>query len=295
MEQTKKINKIRHKRMSRLSRSKGGDFAMVVFLTVFTLIMMIPIIFSVSMSLKPSSEFWKFPPKIFPTNPTLQNYRDLFTLISDTWVPMVRYIFNTVFITFVGTVGHVIIAAMAAYPLSRYKFPGSHAIFVIIRTSLMFSSAVLAIPNYLIMNAFHLIDSYASLILPAWATTLGLYLMKQFMDQMIPISLLESAEIDGATEWQKFTRIVLPLVKPATATLVITLVQRLWATGATPYLYTESKKTLSYALSQISTSGIARAGVGSAISILMLIVPLLVFIVSQSNVIETMSTSGIKE
>lgn len=281
--------------MARLSRSKGGDFAMGVFLLVFTLIMMIPIIYAVCMSLKPSSELWKFPPKILPTNPTFKNYRDLFSLISDTWVPMIRYIFNTVFITVIGTVGHVILAAMAAYPLSKYKFPGSKAIFVIIRTSLMFSGAVLAIPNYLIMNSFHLIDSYASLILPAWSTTLGLYLMKQFMDQMIPISLLESAEIDGATEWQKFTKIVMPLVKPATATLVILLVQRLWTTGATPYLYTEEKKTLSYALSQISTSGIARAGVGSAISILMLIPPLLVFIISQSNVIETMSTSGIKE
>lgn len=292
MEQVKKI---RRKKKARLSRSKGGDFAMIVFLAVFTLIMMIPIIFSVSMSLKPASEFWKFPPSILPESPTLQNYRDLFSLMSDTWVPMIRYIFNTVFITIVGTVGHVIIAAMAAYPLSRYKFPGSHAIFVFIRSALMFSSAVLAIPNYLIMNWFGLIDSYSSLILPAWSTTLGLYLMKQFMDQMIPISLLESADIDGATEWQKFSKIVLPLVKPATATLVITLVQRLWQTGATPYIYTESKKTLSYALSQISAGGIARQGVGAAIQIVMLAVPLVVFISRQSKVIETMSTSGIKE
>lgn len=268
---------------------------MVIFLTVFTILMMLPIIYAVSMSLKPSSELWKFPPSIFPVNPTFKNYSDLFTLISDTWVPMVRYIFNTLFITVAGTLGHIILAAMAAYPLSKYKFPGSHGIFVIIRTSLMFSSAVLAIPNYLIMNGLHLIDSYSSLILPAWATTLGLYLMKQFMDQMVPMALLESAEIDGASEWVKFTRIVMPLVKPATATLLILRVQGLWATGATPFLYTEEKKTLSYALSQISTSGIARAGVGAAITILMLVPPLIVFIVSQSNVIETMSTSGIKE
>ncbi len=292
MEQAKKI---KHKKKARLSRSKGGDVAMIVFLLIFTLIMMIPLIFAVSDSLKPASEFWKFPPRLFPSSPTLQNYRDLFTLMTDTWVPMIRYIFNTVFITVVGTIGHVIIAAMAAYPLSRYKFPGSHGIFIFIRSALMFSSAVLAIPNYLIMNWLGLIDSYASLILPAWATTLGLYLMKQFMDQMIPVSLLESADIDGATEWQKFTKIVLPLVKPATATLVITLVQRLWQTGATSYIYTESKKTLNYALGQIAAGGIARQGVGAAISVLMWIVPLIVFISRQSKVIETMSTSGIKE
>lgn len=159
----------------------------------------------------------------------------------------------------------------------------------------MFSGAVLAIPNYLIINSLHLIDSYASLILPAWSTTLGLYLMKQFMDQMVPMSLLESADIDGASEWTKFSKLVMPLVKPATATLLILRVQGLWTTGATAYIYTEEKKTLSYALSQISTSGIARAGVGAAISIIMLVPPLLVFVISQSNVIETMSTSGIKE
>ena len=268
---------------------------MILFLTCFTLMMMLPLIYAVSMSLKPSSELWKFPPRILPVNPTFKNYRDLFTLMSDTWVPMVRYIFNTAFITIVGTVGHIIIASMAAYPLSKYKFPGSKGIFVIIRTSLMFSGAVLAIPNYLIMNSLNLIDSYAALILPAFSSTLGLYLMKQFMDQMVPMSLLESADLDGASEWQKFSRIVMPLVKPATATLLILETQSLWQTGATPYIYSEEKKTLSYALSQLSTSGIARAGVGAAVSIVMLIVPLVVFIISQSNVIETMSTSGIKE
>ena len=292
MEQTKKI---RRKRKARLSRSNGGDFAMIVFITVFTAIMMIPLVLAVGNSLKPPSEFWKFPPRLWPTNPTLQNYRDLFTLMTDTWVPMLRYIFNTAFITVVGTLGHVVIAAMAAYPLSKYKFPGSKGIFVFIRSTLMFSGAVLAIPNYLIMNWFGLIDSYAALILPAWGTTLGLYLMKQFMDQMIPVSLLESADIDGATEWQKFTRIVMPLVKPATATLIIRLVQNLWQTGASSYIYTESKKTLNYAFSQIAAGGIARQGVGAAIEVIMWIIPLIVFVSRQSKVVETMATSGIKE
>lgn len=287
--------KIKYKKLGRLSRSRGGDFAMILFLTLFTAAMMLPLVYAVSMSLKPNSELWKFPPNILPVNPTLKNYRDLFSLMSDTWVPMIRYIFNTLFITVVGTVGHITIASMAAYPLSKYKFPGSKAIFITIRTSLMFSGAVLSIPNYLIMNALHLINSYAALILPAFCTTLGLYLMKQFMDQMVPISLLESADLDGASEWRKFRTIVMPLVKPATATLLILETQRLWMTGATPYIYSEQKKTLSYALSQISTSGIARAGVGAAIQIVMLLPPFLVFVISQSNVIETMSTSGIKE
>lgn len=268
---------------------------MIIFLTVFSAMMLLPLVFAVSMSLKQTSELWKFPPSFFPANPTLKNYRDLFQLMTDTWVPIGRYIFNTTFITVLGTLGHIIIASMAAYPLSKYKFPGSRGIFVMIRTSLMFSGAVLAIPNYLVMNAMNLIDNYASLILPAFSSTLGLFLMKQFMDQMIPMALLESAEIDGASEWVKFSKIVMPLVKPAWLTLMILSVQSLWQTGATPYIYTESLKTLPYALSQITSSGLARAGAGAAISILMLIPPLLVFIISQSNVIETMATSGMKD
>lgn len=279
----------------RVSRSNGGNIALIIFLTVFSAMMLLPLVFAVSMSLKQTSELWKFPPSFFPANPTLKNYRDLFQLMTDTWVPIGRYIFNTTFITVLGTLGHIIIASMAAYPLSKYKFPGSRGIFVMIRTSLMFSGAVLAIPNYLVMNAMNLIDNYASLILPAFSSTLGLFLMKQFMDQMIPKALLESAEIDGASEWVKFSKIVMPLVKPAWLTLMILSVQSLWQTGATPYIYTESLKTLPYALSQITSSGLARAGAGAAISILMLIPPLLVFIISQSNVIETMATSGMKD
>lgn len=257
--------------------------------------MMLPLVFAVSMSLKPVNELWVFPPTFLPRSPTLKNYRDLLSLMTDTWVPMSRYIFNTLFITIVGTIGHIIIASMAAYSLSKYKFPGSKAFFVMIRTSLMFSSAVLAIPNYLIMNSIGLIDSHRALILPAFSSTLGLFLMKQFMDQMIPISILESADIDGANEWIKFSKIVMPMVKPAWLTLMIFSVQSLWSTGASPFIYNEQLKTLPYALSQIASGGLARAGVGAAISILLLIGPLAVFIVSQSNIIETMATSGMKD
>lgn len=279
----------------RLSRSVLGDFTVVIFLIIFTTLMMLPLIFAVSMSLKPANELWVFPPTFFAKQPTLKNYGDLFNLMSDTWVPIGRYIFNSTFITVLGTAGHILIASMAAFPLSKYKFPGSKFIFVMIRSSLMFSGAVLAIPNYLIMNAFHLIDNYAALILPAFSSTLGLFLMKQFMDQMIPMALLESAEIDGASEWVKFTHIVIPIVKPAWLTLMVFAVRDLWSTGASPYIYSEALKTLPYALSQIASGGIARAGVGAAISILLLIVPLLVFIFSQSNIMETMSTSGMKD
>lgn len=289
------IKKKRKIMKRRVSRSVRGDIALYLFLLVFVAVMMLPLIFAVNMSLKPLNELWLFPPRFFAVNPTLKNYYDLFRLMTDSWIPMSRYIFNTFFITIAGTAGHIILASMAAYPLSKYKFPGSNMIFRLIRSSLMFSGAVLAVPNYLVMSTLGLIDSYLSIIIPAFGSTLGLFLMKQFMDQMIPDELLKSADIDGATEWDKFWKIVMPIVKPAWLTLMIFSVQNLWNTGATPYIYTESKKTLPYALSQISLGGLSRAGIGAAISVIMILFPLMVFIISQSNIIETMATSGMKD
>lgn len=206
-----------------------------------------------------------------------------------------RYIFNTVFITAAGTLLHIVLASMCAYPLSRYKFPGSEFIFTVIQTTLMFSSAVTAIPSFIIMSKLHLIDTYTAVIFPAVGAPLGLFIMKQFMDQTVNLSVLESADIDGAGEFVKFFKLVMPMAKPAWITLMIFTVQSLWGLGSSSYIFSEQFKTLSYALSQVQAAGIARAGVGGAITVLMMLVPLAVFIVSQSNVTETMSTSGMKD
>lgn len=279
----------------RVSRSIGGNIALDLFLIIVGIIMGIPLVFAVSMALKSPHEFWIFPPTFLAREPTLKNFYDLFILMSDSWIPMSRYIFNTLFITIAGTAGHIVIASMAAFALSKYTFPGSKFLFTIVLGSLMFSTAVTGIPNYLIMTRLGFIDSYWALILPAFGYSLGLFLMKQFMEQMIPDSVLESAGMDGAGEWIKFWTIVMPMVKPAWLTLMIFSMQGLWGIGNTPYIYSEELKTLPYALSQIQAGGIARAGVGSAITVLMLLVPFTVFVFSQSNIIETMSTSGMKE
>ena len=210
-------------------------------------------------------------------------------------IPFSRYIFNTVFITAAGTLLHIVLASMCAYPLSRYRFPGSRFIFSVIQTTLMFSSAVTAIPSFIIMSRLHLIDTYTAVILPAVGAPLGLFIMKQFMDQTVNLSVLESADIDGAGEGTKFFKLVMPMAKPAWITLMIFTVQSLWGLGSSSYIFSEQLKTLSYALSQVQAAGIARAGVGGAITVLMMLVPLTVFVVSQSNIIETMSTSGMKD
>ncbi len=279
----------------RLSRSVGGDITLIICLMLLAVVMLLPIVYAVVTSLKPNNELWIFPPRFFVRNPTTKNYRGLFELMNTSWVPFSRYFFNTLFITVVGSIGHIMIATMCAYPLACYRFPGSRFIFKLIQTSLMFSASVTAIPTFIVMSRLRLVDNYLALILPAFALPLGLFLMKQFIEQMVHPALLESAELDGASEFIKCFKIVFPMVKPAWLTLAIFSVQTLWTVGNTPYIYTENKKTLNYAMSQIVSAGIARQGVGAAVSVVMLLVPLLFFIISQSNIVETMGSSGIKD
>lgn len=257
--------------------------------------MMLPMVFAIASALKPLEEIWFFPPRFFVRNPTLKNFTDLFRIISDSWVPFSRYIFNTVFITAVGTFGHVILASLCAYALSKHDFPGKNILFQMVVLSLMFSAAVTQIPNFVIIARLGWIDSYKSVIIPAFASTLGLYLMKQFMEQMVPDSVLESARMDGAHEWAIFWKIVMPMVKPAWLTLIMLSIQGLWGMGESRLIQSEELKTINYALSQILAGGIARTGTAAAAMVMMMVVPILVFIITQSNIIETMSTSGMKE
>jgi len=160
--------------------------------------------------------------------------------------------------------------------------------------SLMFNGTVTALPNYVIMSKLHLIDTYWAVILPTAASTLGLFLMQNFMVQ-VPDALIEAAKMDGANEFTIFWKVMMPLSKSAWITLIILSFQNLWGTTGGGFIYTEKLKPISYALSQIVNAGVARTGVASAVTLIMLIVPIAVFIISQSNVISTMATSGIKE
>ncbi|MGO4344652.1 carbohydrate ABC transporter permease [Paenibacillus sp. MCAF9] len=284
-----------HRSKSGIKRSFFADFGIYLFLLLFGIFMMLPLVYAISNSIKPLEEIWFFPPRFLVNNPTLDNFRDLLAVMSDSWVPFSRYIFNTVFITAVGTAGHVVIASLCAYVLSKHKFPGKGIMFSTVVLSLMFSGVVTQIPNFIIISSLGWIDSYQAIIVPAFASSLGLYLMKQFMDQMIPDAILESARIDGSSEWKIFWSIVMPMVKPAWLTLIIFSMQGLWGIGANHFIQSEELKTLNYALSQILAGGIARTGTGSAAAVLMMIVPIIVFIISQSKIIETMSASGMKE
>lgn len=289
-----KSKKRRHKKL-RLNRSAGGNITIDIFLLIIGVFMFLPMVYAISNSLKPLSELWIYPPRFFAQNPTLTNFTDLFTLMGDSWVPFSRYIANTVLVAVVGTGGHVILSALCAYALAKHDFPGKEWIFKMIVLSLMFSGAVTGVPNYLIMSKMHIINSHWALILPSLCSSLGLYLMKQFMETNIPDAVIEAAHIDGAGEWMVFWRVVMPLVKPAWLTLIVFSFQSLWSVGATAVIQSEQLKTLNYALSVIVSSGIARQGTAAAATVVMMIVPILVFVITQSNIVETVASSGMKD
>ena len=288
-----KLRTRRHKVV--LSRSAGGDAGITVVLTILGAFMFLPMVYAISQAFKPLDELWMYPPRFFVRQPTLKNFTDLFTLMNDSWVPFTRYIFNTVFTTVMGTFGHLFIASMCAYALAKIKFPGGKFIFKTIRSSLMFSSTVGGITSFMIMTALHLVDSYLAIIIPAWGATMGLYLMKQHMDSTVPDTVLESARLDGASEIRTYWTIAMPMVKPAWLTLIILSFQGLWNQGSSIYIYSEQLKSINYAIGQIMAGGIKRAGASAASTVVMMMVPILVFIISQSNIIETMGSSGMKD
>lgn len=276
------------------NRSIIGDIFLYLFLLMVAVIMAFPLIYAVSSALKPLDELFKFPPKIFAQNPTFDNFSDLFVTMGKSWVTFSRYLFNTVFITFVGTFGHLLVASMGAFVLAKYDFPGNQTFFKLVTVAMMFTGYVTQIPNYLILNKLGWIDTYWSIIIPAFASPMGLFLMKQFMEGL-PTSLIEAAKIDGASEWRVFSGIVMPNVKPAWMTLIIFSVQGLWNNKAATFIYSEQKKTLVYAMQQIQSGGIARTGQGAAVLVVLMIVPIAIFIFSESQILETMASSGLKD
>ena len=278
----------------RPNRSLGGDLGIYFMLALVACLMAFPLVFAVSSALKPLDELFRFPPTIFPKHPTIDNFSDLIVTMGQSWVPFSRYILNTVFITAVGTFGHLVIASMAAFVLAKYDFPGGRLFFGVVTTALMFSGYVTGIPNYVIMSKLNMIDTYWALLLPAFAAPIGLFMMKQFMEGL-PTALIEAAKIDGANTMRIFWSIVMPNVKPAWLTVIIFSVQSLWNTSASTVIYSEAKKTLVYALQQIQAGGIARTGQAAAVTVVVMAVPIVIFVLSQSQILETMASSGIKD
>lgn len=287
------VGKVHRRTTARVNRSRGGNFLSLTFLLVLAAFMLLPMVFVVSNAFKPLDELFIYPPRLLVNRPTLDNFASMMKLMSQSWVPFSRYLFNTVFLTVAGTLLHLVIASLAAYPLARHHFMGRDLIFGAIVLSLMFSGSVTQIPSYIIITRVGLLDNHLATILPAIQSSLGLYLIKNFMETL-PDSVIEAARIDGASEWRIWAQLAMPMVKPAWLTLIILMIQNLW-NAISPYTYSEELKTLPQALNQILAGGIARTGVSAAVSLIMLSVPVVTFVLSQSQIIETMNSSGMKD
>lgn len=282
-----------------LNRSRGGDIGIFIGLAIIGVIMLFPLVYTVMNAFKSLEEFFYFPPIIIPHNPTAENFTYLFQLLSTSWVPFSRYIFNTVFITIGIIAGNLIISCLAGYALAKIPFPGHNFVFQLCQKSLMFSATVASLIVFIIMTLLGWIDNYFAYIIPAWASCMNVYLMKQFMETNVTEEMLESARLDGSSEFRTFMFIAMPLVKPAIMTLIIYSFQGAWSTGASPYVYSEQLKTLNYAIGQIlsgdAAMSVLRTGASAASGLIMMVVPMIVFVISESNIVETMGSSGMKD
>ena len=276
-------------------RSFGGNLVLFVTLTLFAAFFLFPVVFMFNSAFKPIYELMRFPPTFFVRDPTFEHFASLGNLFNRTFVPFARYLFNSLLFLVVGTAGQILFASMAAYPLAKFEFFGEKFLNSLILLALMFSPAVTAVHSFLILSSLGMIDTYWAVILPSFASTIGLFLMRNFIQQ-IPNSLIEASQIDGASEYRTFWTVIMPNVKPAIITLFIMTFQGMWGVTGGGLIFTESLKPLPAALGQIASGiSIARMGEMAVVSLLMFLIPVVVFIIMQSKVVETMTTSGMKE
>ena len=297
-----KINKRRAVRRTgsasqskRYTRSRVGNAVYVTFLLLFGIFSVLPLIYCITTSFKPLDELMIFPPRFLVTRPTAQNYLALPGLLSNLRIPLSRYIFNSVFISLVTTVLYVFISTMAAFVLTKSRIKGKKLIFKAIQYALLFNAFTLAIPQYLIFSYLKMIDTYWVYVLPYLASTMGVFLMKQYMEGSVPDALLEAARIDGAGYFRTFWDIVFPMVKPCCMTLTLFAFRDVWSGVPGGPIFSEALKTLPAIMTQITAGGIARAGSAMAVTVIMMLPPILVYMISQSNVLESMNSAGIKE
>lgn len=269
----------------------------LLFILPIATFMVLPIIYIFNHAFKPMDELFAFPPRFFVIRPTFANFSDLFEVASATGIPMSRYLFNSIVITLVVVILSILVSSMSGYALSKLKFRMKSTLMTMNNIALMFVGASVIIPRYLIIESLGLIDSFWVHVLPGLAVPVGLFLIKQFIDQ-IPDELLDAAKIDGATHFQIYLKIIMPLIKPAIATIAIVSFQAIWNNAETSVIYInrESLKTFAFYMSTLTTATnvVAGQGMAAAAALIMFLPNLIIFIMLQSKVMNTMAHSGLK-
>lgn len=268
-----------------------------IILIPLSIFMALPIVYLFVTSLKPLDELLEFPPKFFVRNPSFQNFKDLFQRSGSTGLPIYRYLINSIIVTVAVTFLSVLFASMAGYILSKKRFRFKKVLFEINTISMMFVSCAVTIPRFLIITKLGIVNTLFAHILPLIAVPVGLFLVKQFIDQ-VPDDLIEAAKLDGAGDFYIYLKIILPLIKPALITIAILSFQTVWNSVETANLYVnkEELQTFAYYLSNLSNSSnsIAGAGVSAAAALIMFLPNFIIFLVLQSKVMDTMAHSGMK-
>lgn len=279
-------------------RFEKSQIKIILAILPMVLLTGLPIIFIFFHAFKPMEELFAFPPKFITTSPTLDNFRKLMKASRSAGIPMSKYVFNSVMITIAVVGGSLIFSTMAAYALSKLRFKGRNTMMQINQIALMFVSCAVMIPRYLVVNKLNLIDTYWAQILPLIALPVGLFLVKQFVDQ-VPDSLIEAAYMDGAKEWTIYRKIIIPLIKPAIATAAILVFQQVWTNmeASNYYINDESLKSLAFYMNTLASANgntVAGQGIAAAASLIMFLPNLILFCILQKQVMNTMAYSGIK-
>lgn len=278
-------------------RFEKGQIKIILALLPLALFMGIPILFIFCHAFKPMDELFAFPPKILVSKPTIENFSKLLRASQSSGIPMSRYVFNSIIVTGVVVIASIFFSTMAGYALSKLKFKGKKMILEVNNMALMFVSVAVMIPRYLVIDFIGIKDTYFAHILPLLAMPVGLFLVKQFIDQ-IPDALIEAAYIDGAGDGRIYFKIMMPLIKPAIATTAILAFQAVWVNVESSNLYVndESMKTMAFYLNTLSNTNNTVAGQGiQAAAILIQFIPnLLMFLILRKSFMNTMAHSGIK-
>ncbi|MGN7360388.1 carbohydrate ABC transporter permease [Paenibacillus sp. SAF-054] len=285
-------------RWAKLKRIDATQAILIAVLTIAGVFMLLPLVFIFSHSLKPYHELFIYPPTFIVQEPTLSNFYELFQITQGSVVPVSRYLFNSFITTVLAVVGVAVISALCAYPMAKHKFPGHKLLLGIILLTLMFAPETVQIPRYLVAVNIGIMNTYWGHLLPLLASPVGVFLLKQFMDQ-IPNEMLEAARMDGAREWYVFARIAIPMTMPAVATVCILTFQLAWGNVETSTLFMqdESMKTFPFFLSTLTSglaNSVARQGAAAAAALILFIPNLIIFLLLQRKVIATMAHSGIK-
>ncbi len=270
----------------------------IVVLVLLAIFMALPIVYIFVTAFKPLNELFAYPPRFTVRRPTLENFARISSVMEESGIPITRYLANSLFSALIVVVCTVAMSVSAGYILSKKRFRCKNLLLTINNMALMFVPAAVKIPRYLVMERLNLLDLFVSNILPLLAMPVGLFLIKQFIDQ-VPDALIEAARIDGASDFTIVWRIIVPIIKPAMVTVAILAFQTSWnsAEESTLFINTDELRTFAFYLSSLtagSTTNVASQGMAAAASLILFVPNLIVFIAMQSKVLNTMAHSGIK-